>query len=238
MILYREFNKNISKCIKFLDTYNLLFQAGCTTSLDASYNFKKIARKSTSYKKLYDIGTKYQDFNFMLFDKSFFQFSKTRVINTITKDEDFDLRFAYYPNPYKFVEYQENKIEIEKMYNNNEITLEEYQQFLSEEFFTSDIPLIRYDLSKNQYCENYHPTAHFHIGFHAENRWPVKRELTPMAFMLKILMHYYIKLWKNLGDNNSDENKLTKIYQEEMKSTKLIKREYFSTLEEGRLHFL
>jgi len=237
MILNRDFNKNISKCIQFLDTYNLLFQAGCITSLSASDSFKKIARKSTSYKKLYDTGTKYQDFNFMLIDKSFFQFSRTKVINKITKEVNFDLRFVYYPNPYKFVEYQENKIEVENMYENNEITLEEYQQFLSEEFFTSDIPLIRYDLSKNQYCENYHPTAHFHIGFHAENRWPVKRELTPMTFMLKILMHYYIRWWKDLGDDMSGENKLTKIYRKEISHCRLIEYEYFSTLEEGRLHF-
>ncbi|MEN4052700.1 DUF2290 domain-containing protein [Sulfurimonas sp. NWX79] len=233
----REFNKNITQCIQFLDQYNLLFQAGCITSLSASSEFKKNARKSTSYKRLYDIGTKYQDFNFMLIDKSFFQFSRTKIINKKTGEENFDLRFTYYPNPYKFVEYQENKIEIEHMYENNEITLEEYQQFLSEEFFTSDIPLIRYDLSKNQYCENYHPTAHFHIGFHAENRWPVKRELTPMSFMLKILMHYYIKWWKDLGDCGKNENLLTKIYTEELKKCLLLDNEHFSNIEEKRLYF-
>lgn len=232
-----SFNKNISECIKFLDDHDLLFQAGCTTSLIATAEFKKMARSSTSYRKLYDTGTIYQDFNFMMIDKSFFQFTRTKVLNKITKAEEFDLRLVYYPNPYKFVEYQENKLIVEKMYENHEISLEEYQQFLAEEFFTSDIPLIRYDFSKSQYCENYHPTAHFHIGFHAENRWPVRRELTPMAFMLKILMHYYTKWWKELGDNGSDENHLTKLYREEITRCKLIEETYFSSLEEGRLHF-
>lgn len=232
-----DFNQNISKCIKFLDDRDLLFQASCSTSLSASPEFKKMARRSISYKELYDTGTKCQDFNVMMTDKSFFQFTRTKVFNKITKAEEFDLRLVYYPNPYKFVEYQENKLEIEKMYENEEITLEEYQQFLSEEFFTSDIPLIRYDLSKNQYCENYHPTAHFHIGFHAENRWPVRRELTPMAFMLKILMHYYTKWWKDLGDNGIEENTLTALYREEITRCPLIETTYFSRLEEGRLHF-
>jgi hypothetical protein len=221
-----------------LEEYNFLYQAGCTTSLLASKDFKSMARRSTSYKGLYDIGTQFQDFNLMMNDKSFFQFTRKQVTNPITKEENFDLRLVYYPNPYKFVEYQETKLEIEEMYEKQEISLEEYQQFLSEEFFTSDIPLIRYDLSKSQYCKNYHPTAHFHIGFHAENRWPVKRELTPMAFMLKILMHYYMKWWKKLGDDGVNENKLTKIYREEVSRCQLIDIEYYSTLEEGRLHFL
>lgn len=232
-----NFNQNILKCINLLNSYELLFQPGCSTTLEASSEFKRMARRSTSYRKLYDVGTAYQDFNLMMTDKSFFQFTRTKVKNKITGLDDFDLRLVYYPNPYKFVEYQENKLEVEKMYDNNEITLEEYHQFLSEEFFTSDIPLIRYDLSKNQYCENYHPTAHFHIGFHAENRWLVKRELTPMAFMLKILMHYYTQWWKDLGDNGNDENHLTKLYREEISRCSLIDRTYFSTLEEGRLYF-
>lgn len=232
-----EFNKNILKCIQLLDNHSLLFQAACATSLSASKEFKKMARDSTSYKELYDVGTKYQDFNIMMEDNSFFQFTRTRIQNKTTGLEDFDLRLVYYPNPYKFVEYQENKLVVEKMYQNHEITLEEYQQFLSEEFFTSDIPLIRYDLSKSQYCENYHPTAHFHIGFHAENRWPVKRVLTPMAFMLKILMHYYTKWWKDLGDKGAAENILTKLYRDEITRCPLIDTGYFSNLEEGRLYF-
>lgn len=224
----KEFNKNIKKCIELLFKNQYLIQAGCLTSLNASDEFKKKSRNSNTYREIYDLGAVNQDFNFMLKDNSFFQFSQEKNGN---------IRLVYYPNPYNSLEYQDTKLEIEKMLENNDITHEDYEQFLSEEFFSGDIPLIRYDYSIDQYCKNYHPAAHFHIGFHSENRWPVKRILSPFVFTLKILMLYYPNLWKIWGDNNENPNLLDELYRKELQSCNLVDAEYFCDLDENRLYF-
>lgn len=93
-----------------------------------------------------------------------------------------ELRYAYYPNPYQFLEYQKELKDCNDLLNNEIITEENYSQMISEAIFTHDIPSIRYDYSPTQYEERFHPASHFHIGFHGENRWPVTRVLTPYSF--------------------------------------------------------
>jgi len=172
-----------------------------------------------------------QDFNLMLADKSYFQFTEEK--------EEEEIRLAYYPNPYKFVEYQSHKREALKLLDNNEITEDEYDQLISEEFTTTDIPVIRYDLSLRQYCKNYHPAAHFHIGFFSENRWPVRRKLSPLAFLFKILMHYYPSIWFSIGDSGDPDepNDLDMQYRTEVASCAFLDTIYFSKMECERLYF-
>lgn len=98
--------------------------------------------------------------------------------------------------------------------------------------------MIRYDLSLKQYCEKYHPAAHFHIGFHVKNRWPVRRKLTPYAFLLKILMLYYPDLWHSVGDSGDVEpNWLDTEYQKEVSKCNYLDDDYFKEHEYKRLHF-
>lgn len=225
------FSKNILKCINLAFDFDILAQAGSSQSLNSSDEFKKEARHSISYKRLYDTGVKNQDFNLMLFDHSFFQFTESKI--------DEELRLVYYPNPYKFVEYMSQKQEALAMFDSGELSLSEYEQMISEDSSSCDIPVIRYDLSLKQYCKNYHPAAHFHIGFYAENRWPVKTMLTPYAFFLKILAHYYPKLWFDKGDNaENEQNKLDLIYRDELKKCNTLSGEYFTSNEEERLYFI
>lgn len=223
-----DFNKSIKNVVQLLIENDYIFHIGSIESLNASDEFKKESREGSSYKKLYDLGASKQDFNIMLKDKSYFQFS----INSSN-----DIRLAFYPNPYISLEYQELNLEYKKLLEEGQLSNEDYEQFLSEEKFTNDIPLIRFDFSEKQYCEKYHPTAHFHIGFDRENRWPVRRILSPYAFFLKILMIYYINLWKEWGEKSSELNILDEKYRKELSNCELIKNEYFSKLEEGRLHF-
>ncbi|OBT10372.1 hypothetical protein A9267_05705 [Shewanella sp. UCD-FRSSP16_17] len=225
-----DFSKSISKCINLALELEILAQAGCANSLDASVEFKYEARNSTSYKHLYDIGVKHQDFCLMLFDHSFFQFTENK------KDED--LRLVYYPNPYQFVEYMDQKKEALSLFNSGELTLYEYEQIITEDNSSCDAPVIRYDLSLMQHCKNYHPAAHFHIGFYVENRWPVKRILSPYAFFLKILSHYYPKVWHSKVDiNNPDINILDINYRKELKECSHLEEAYFQKNEEERLYF-
>ena len=225
-----SFNRSISKCISLLDSIEFLFQAGTFRSLGASTDFKKTAMRATKYTEVYNTGTKNQDFNLMLMDRSFFQFTET------SKRED--VRLAYYPNPYQFVEFKNEKKEALELLDLGEISFDESEQLLSEGDFTCDIPLIRYDLSLKQYCNKYHPAAHFHIGFYAENRWPVKRYLSPYAFLLKILKTYYPKIWIRHGDIGKEkENKLDAEYRNEVSNCAVISSDYFDQYAEQRLYF-
>lgn len=226
-----DFNKSIRDCFETADVMGLLAQAGSSVSLNASDKFKKTSLRSQHYWEIYDTGISQQDFNVLLSDHSFFQFHL---------QESGDIRLAFYPNPYRFIEYQEYQRDALQMLEEQEITQEEYFQLLSEGSFTCDIPAIRYDYSIEQYCENYHPAAHLHIGFYAENRWPVRRILTPHAFMLKILRNYYLKTWiKTSGEIiNPDDDFLDKRYRNEVAQCKKLKTHHFSSFEGQRLHIL
>ena len=66
-------------------------------------------------------------------------------------------------------------------------------------------PLLRYEHAPDQYQELHHPCSHFHIGHHADNRWALNRVVTPRAFTLLILKHYYGSVWRDLGHDEADE---------------------------------
>lgn len=224
----KEFAQDIRKGMLLLAELDLLGQAGPQVSLSPSEFFKKTSLRAVSYREVYDAAIKNQDFNIMLHDHSFFQFSEINPHRSI--------RLAYYPNPYQFIEFKNLKREALEMVASDSITQDEYEQLLAESHFTCDIPLIRYDLSLDQYCQMYHPAAHFHIGFQAENRWPAKRVLTPFVFTLKILKHYYSDIWKQKGDpNNEGINMLDDKYRKAVRLCGYLSEEYFKDYEADRL---
>ena len=147
------------------------------------------------------------------------------------------MRLAYYPNPYGFVEFKSNKRDAIELLNNGDLTSDEYEQLISEADFTSDIPLIRFDYSPSQYCEKYHPAAHFHVGFFVDNRWSSRRVLSPYAFFLNILMNYYSHLWKPNGNVDAlIHEKIDSAYQVEVSNCSLLDDAYFSEHEYKRLY--
>jgi len=226
-----NFNNSIMDCINCIAEIDYLFQAGTTNSLQASSDFKYKSRKAIFYREVYEAGTVNQDFNLMLKDLSYFQFTENK--------EGENIRLAFYPNPFQFIEYQNQKKEALELLHDNGLTEYEYEQILSEGDFISDIPLIRYDLAVNQHCDNYHPAAHFHIGFNPNNRWPVGKKLTPYAFMLKIIMLYYPELWFKYGDQGEgSQNNLDIIYRKELNKCALVPDEYFKEFEKERLIFM
>ena len=215
--------------MKLLADIDELRQAGPFYSLKASSAFKRASLRARSYRDVYDAGAANQDFNCMLNDGSYFQFTETSTN---------ELRYAYYPNPYQFVEYLSERDVASMLLEDEEISQEEFDQLISESIFTSDVPLIRYDLSMSQYCSNYHPAAHLHVGFYVENRWAVRRVLTPLAFMLDVLHHYYPKIWRNAGGEvDEDPNDLDDVYRKEIGVCEMLDDEYFTPKEAERLYF-
>lgn len=222
-----NFGRSVFRSINFANDYSLLYQAGCSSSLSPTDTFKKMCLKANSYRELYDCAICYQDFNLMLFDKSFFQFTELA--------ENKELRLAYFPNPYTFSESLAHRQAANDMLERSEITLDEFEQIISEETFSCDIPIIRYDLSEKQYCEMKHPTAHFHIGFFSENRWPSRRVMTPFSFFLKVLRLYYSGTWDEI--NKRQGNSLDELYRAEIAKCLYISEEYFSEIEAQRFFF-
>jgi len=231
----QSFNKSIRDTITLAEKHGLLFQAGASSSLQVPREVKFKTRKASSYKEVYDVIVEYQSFNLMLKDRSIFQFTET--------EKQRDVRLVFYPNPYQFSEYLSERRDALEMLNSQEITELEYEQLISEGEFSSDIPVIRYDLSIDQHCKLYHPAAHFHIGFHAENRWPVNRALTPKAFFLKTLYNYYTKEWKEQEqvDGEFIFNHYDQLYRAELQDNcptiSDLSPINFDQIEGERLHF-
>ncbi len=222
-----SFDKNIRFCSEILLKADFLAQAGVQESLKPSKDFKISSMKEVHYEKIYEIGIKKQDFNILLADYSFFQFSKNNSLGS--------LRLAYYPNPKKFLMFDG------KVYDFLELcekySFEEAQQIIDESEPLNEIPPIRYDFDTFSHCENHHPAAHLHIGSRVENRWPVEKILSPSVFLLKILFLYYRDFWlDNFEHKILDSKCLDELYIQEISKCSSVPNEYFSKKEKVRLY--
>lgn len=192
-----------------------------------------ILRENANYVTIFSTGLRLSHYNFLLTDYSYFQFSWSAKDN---------VRYAYYPNP--FLTGRESLSaallkELNQELADEIITLDEYQNALAEEKPEVRVPLIRYENAPDQYVSFQHPCSHFHIGHHAENRWPVNRLLTPQAFTLLILKLYYADAWRRFwkevegGQENALEARLIAARRE----SHLIDDALFSKIEADSFHF-
>ena len=81
------------------------------------------------------------------------------------------------------------------------LTHEEFLSLLADKVGIGAVPLLRYENAPAQRTKFHHPCSHFHIGFHSENRWAVRRVLTPLAFGLLVFKMYYGSSWRAVGDD-------------------------------------
>jgi len=72
---------------------------------------------------------------------------------------------------------------------------EEFGHLLNGMSCRGKIPVFRYENAPGQYVPLSHPCSHMHIGLHGENRWAMRRQLTPLAFSMLIAKHYYPVEW-------------------------------------------
>lgn len=202
--------------------------------LEVSQEFRDLLlRSDTTYAAIYRAGLRLSHYNFLLNDLSYFQFSWSKP------DE---LRYAYYPNPFSVGGGGSNIETFEKLRSAlvfEQTNSEDYLTELSEAKPEIRAPLIRYENAPLAYKELSHPCSHFHIGYHAENRWAINRVLSPLVFTLLILKHYYRanwdKHWKLEKDTMKNELELKLI--EEKTKCKPVRAEEFSNLETRSFHF-
>ncbi|QPO13233.1 DUF2290 domain-containing protein [Thalassospira sp. A40-3] len=204
-----------------------------SSSLTCSEEFIATAMlKDVSMEELYLCGLRNSDYNVLLKDRSFFQFTIKRRGG---------LRYAYYPNPF-FGADEKRVSELEGM--------DEYVQegLLTQEEFLAKIaelranmlpPVLRFEYDPQDYVEMVHPSSHFHLGFHSENRWAVERVLSPLAFGLHVTKMYYSAKWSEAENKNVGGQEIT--VDDELINAKascpVVPEELFSQREREQFYF-
>lgn len=171
-------------------------------------------------------------YNFLLKDFSFFQF---------WVNGEGETRFAYYPNPFLGASRQAmaELAQMREYVEEGLISQEDYLHSVSDQRRSQHPPLIRYESARSQYVELAHPCSHFHFGHHGENRWPVKRELTPVAFSLLIYRQFYGTFWAEHAAEVDDKTPdLESCMATEKAGSRILGAEWFSERESLQFHFM
>lgn len=219
---------------KYVEALELGGTISSAWPLEVNEEFRKLAlSETTSYLSLFLCGLRLSHYNFQLFDYSYFQFGCTPPD---------DVRYAYYPNPY-FSAKPNTAVatlkELTEMLRAEELTSEDYLTLLSEMRPDVRIPPIRYENAPSQYKVLEHPASHFHIGHHANNRWPLDRVLTPAAFILLILKRYYGDTWSEFWTNKDGNRR--HVYEEalikERRESVALAPEQFADVERRSFYF-
>jgi hypothetical protein len=226
----RDFDASIRSACHFLNETGLLRGTMAFRSHAASSEFRQLAlMAATSYRDLFLCGLRNSDYNFLLSDYAYFQFSYSG------KDH---YRMAYYPNP--FVRVQSEVGDLDELLSEGVIGFEEYSNLLSDQPYEVTKPLIRFDLDCAAYVRLVHPAAHFHIGMHGENRWPVYRRLSPRSFTLLVVKLYYGTDWAR-GTMRREEdgfcNRFDRYFVAESGNCQVLGKGLIHEHERGQIHF-
>jgi hypothetical protein len=200
-----DFNRGLRAVSALFAELEILLQPYWMTSLEPSEEFKQVAYAGdVSYTEVYLKGLETRAYNFLLSDFGYLQFYRSEDAHRV------DLRYAYYPNPFFTVGYEQFRHE----YANDDAEgdlYELYLQFLEESRSLSRAPALRYDLALRDYRELVHPASHFHLGLHEDNRWPVHRILSPEAFALIVAKQFYIHPWLQHAGSNPPAGELAEL---------------------------
>lgn len=161
-----------------------------------SESFIRISQ-SNDYEKIYKVAMENLDYDFVLVDDSFFQFSCIHNEGSFNKAT---IRYAYYENPRSYMTYEEflstNEIEEE----GGESFLDYYEQEKAEASLKNSVAPFRYDYDYIHYEAIHHPVSHMHIGHNNNVRVPLNKIITPAIFVVFVLRNVYLKEWKQAFD--------------------------------------
>jgi len=202
-------------------------------TIDVNEEFRNlIFSESTNYVKLYMAGLRLSHYNILLHDYSYFQFGW---------DKEDHVRYAFFPNP--FVSGKEHELQYFKdrrqLVAAEMLTHEDFLRLLTDRPPVSGVPMWRYENSPVQRKKFNHPCSHFHIGFHSENRWPLARILTPLAFSLLVFKAYYGSPWRGSGDDENAEisNRYERMLIAEKSNCPIVGHSLFEDLEKRTFFF-
>ncbi len=217
------FLMNVNECGKLLKKTGLLKKENYYNKGKASrkkYSDKTlIVRHKQEYYDIYRCAIENDDYDFLLLDGSFFQFSLD------IENSSENIRMAFYPSVCK-VQYKDFLIE-QLGISEEEVGaeyVELYQQFIIEQE-PNVVTAFRYDYNAKLYKKFVHSSAHFHFGNKEDIRLPVNKKIRPVLFVKMAIEYYYYELWKSLIE--TDENI---VYNN--RDFEDIDKKYFSTEDE------
>ncbi|MEH2124324.1 DUF2290 domain-containing protein [Nostoc sp.] len=189
---FRKSKKILNACNLFQNenyTRGLMFKPS-----KFSRDFFTLAQNG-DYHKLYQLAITNKDYDILLNDYSFFQFScESNASNKIVK-----YRYAYYETPSEFPTYEEFVNELGFSYIEcGEEFFQDYEQVIDEAKLKKTVTPLRYDYDEDLHEPPVHPISHLHLGFQNEIRVPIKYILTPHAFVSFVIRHIYWNKWKDL----------------------------------------
>lgn len=201
------------------------------SALEPSDEFRSMSvDESVSYEELYLRGLRGGEYNISFKDFSFLQYGLGR--------EENDVRYAYYPNPFLGAapDAVAEVTEMQEYVSEGIIDVDEFLQRVAELRKPRHPPLVRYEYSKSQYVEESHPCSHLHLGFHGENRWPVRRHLSAHAFTLLIMRIFYGEFWGAACRvrHGQDDLDMDSIFEMAKQDCRMLYAEEFSEREEKR----
>lgn len=187
---------------------------------------------SSTYIDVYLSAMNLSHYNILLDDYSFFQFSMEREMY---------VRYAYYPNPFISGKTADTAafLKLRELVESELISHEDYLNLLDSKKSLNGKPMFRYENAPDQRKRFFHPCSHFHIGFHSENRWPLKRILTPLAFSMLVFKQYYGEQWWCFGDNDDSEvsNVFERALIDERTNCNVVSDSLFEKIEEQAFFF-
>jgi hypothetical protein len=198
--------------------------------------FKDSSQKA-AYLKVYGIGIKNFDYDFLLVDDSFFQFS-----TNISPGKPFEVNYSFYQNPVFYKSYDEyldlllqtSNINDEFRNELGDLYIEEYEQFLNEQGIDSGCTMIRYDFDLQNYKPLIHPSSHIHIGNNNSIRIPCSKLITPYRFVLFIIRHVYYDTWIELIN---DSDKIYSVYDRKA-NCDVLNKDHWKELEKLDLYLI
>ncbi|EIF6155128.1 DUF2290 domain-containing protein [Clostridium perfringens] len=164
--------------------------------------------QSNSYREIYDIAMQKGDYDILLQDNSFFQFSYEH------DNESFlSIRYAYYNAPYDIISYKEFLENEGFLYNEvHDEFLEIYDQYITEAELKNQVIPLRYDYDTIAYRPIVHASSHMHIGHNNDIRIPCDKIILPQTFVSFVLKHVYFNKYKEkIKEEQFKENYLKKI---------------------------
>ena len=232
-----HFKRSLIQCEKTLKELNVFRHKGPKNiNIDGVSDAFKYSSQEGDYIKIYRTGLDNLDYDFLLFDESFFQFSIE-----IADSDILSIRYAFFQNPQSYKSYEEFLETLREsgliIDETNEMIgdtfHEDYNQFLSELNFNSNFTTIRYDYDSFNYHPLIHSISHFHIGTSDNVRIPCDKIISPIKFLLFVLKHTYYYLWKEwiTAENKEIFSKLITSKRE----CKIVNGIYWNKLEQNEL---
>ncbi|ELY8226438.1 DUF2290 domain-containing protein [Enterococcus faecalis] len=202
---------NISKLLisyksslKILRDTGLLKTENTTRAFD--FSFSKFSTDfvncfmDSDYEEIFKVSMQNGDYDILLNDDSFFQFSCENTSGGVEKG---NIRYAYYEKTRDYKTYSEFLTDLDFNYSDvGEEFLGYYEQYISEAKLKTSVTPIRYDYDIKNFKSVSHPISHFHIGFNNEIRLPVDKIILPVDFVMFILQNVYPAVFKKCYDEN------------------------------------